>query len=398
MSSALTKECLTFDKRASTPPEVRKYRRSNNLAPGKRFLHYGVADDYKTMGLEEKIYGKVDTEKHVTAQDLINHQKPSDLERINLMKAEMNYRQSTREPLGRVPDRKINLPQKFTEDKEAFGVKTQSSMEPAKNIIFPVGRKDESKEEEIYKRSHGSYGVGEMLTRDYKWDVDENTRFGVKGNTIALNGVSTNIAEVLHDPLEGPDVIQNKRVEDFRNTKNILGQSKNLGQGSSSRPFDMVYGKSSASKGIGAGEIIKGKYTDEQNRPDRDLGKSITPGFRNISFEDRAYGCPSIRSDVPKLPAEKRSLADSQNYGDDVPCQDLINPPAFSDLSIGPLVMQDAKDKEYLRSIFSRIGYNFSEEEFDKLFLQASHDGGQTATINAFRDAVNVYIIEQEIY
>ena len=75
------------------------------------------------------------------------------------------------------------------------------------------------------------------------------------------------------------------KVEDFRNTRNILGQSKNLGQGSSSRPFDMVYGKSSASKGIGAGEIIKGKYTDEQNRPDRDLGKSITPGFRNISFE-----------------------------------------------------------------------------------------------------------------
>ena len=47
----------------------------------------------------------------------------------------------------------------------------------------------------------------------------------------------------------------------------------------------MVYGKSSASKGIGAGEIIKGKYTDEDNKPDRDLGKSITPGFRNISFE-----------------------------------------------------------------------------------------------------------------
>ena len=52
-------------------------------------------------------------------------------------------------------------------------------------------------------------------------------------------------------------------------------------------------------------------------------------------MDDRAYGCPSIRSDIPTLPPHRRSLADSQNYGDDVPAQDLINPPMFSDLAIG---------------------------------------------------------------
>ena len=101
----------------------------------------------------------------------------------------------------------------------------------------------------------------------------------------------------------------------------MLGQSKNLGQDSASRPRDLVYGKSSGSKGLSAAEVIKGKYDIRDQRPDEDLGKSITPGFRNLAFSDRAFGCPSIRSDIPALDPSKRSLADAQNYGDDVPAQ-----------------------------------------------------------------------------
>jgi hypothetical protein len=119
----------------------------------------------------------------------------------------------------------------------------------------------------------------------------------------------------------------------------MLGQSKNLGQNSGARPFDQVYGKSVANSKGGKGQwvaadVMKGKYTANEQMPDVDLGKSIAPGFRNISLENRAYGCPSIRTDLPNAGNTRRSLADSQNYGDDVPAQDLINPPAFSDLSI----------------------------------------------------------------
>lgn len=44
-------------------------------------------------------------------------------------------------------------------------------------------------------------------------------------------------------------------------------------------------------------------------------GQSITPGFRNAVVEGRAFGVPSIRSDI--MPYAKRSVADTQNYGDD---------------------------------------------------------------------------------
>lgn len=65
----------------------------------------------------------------------------------------------------------------------------------------------------------------------------------------------------------------------------VLGQSKNLGQDSASRPADIVYGKKNPNKGIGALEVIRGKYSEAETEPDKDLGKSIMPGFRNISQE-----------------------------------------------------------------------------------------------------------------
>ena len=40
---------------------------------------------------------------------------------------------------------------------------------------------------------------------------------------------------------------------------------------------------------MSAAEVLKGKYKEMDNLPDEDLGKSITPGFRNLSFSVRIY-------------------------------------------------------------------------------------------------------------
>jgi hypothetical protein len=80
-------------------------------------------------------------------------------------------------------------------------------------------------------------------------------------------------------------IVSSLQVEDFRNMADIMGQSKNLGQDSATRPRDLVYGKPSGTKLFSAADVIKGRYKPEHNLPDRDLGKSITPGFRNISRE-----------------------------------------------------------------------------------------------------------------
>jgi len=393
-------KCLTYEERPSTPPEIRKYRRSTNLEPGNRFKHPGLVDDYATMSLDEKIYGITESNTvRIGASDLINHELPSELERINNAKAEKVYKQQNREPLGRIPDRGYQLPTKYTVGREAFGIKSSSSLEPAKNLIFPADREESQEGEDLYKRSHGSYGPGEQRRRGYEWtNVDPNqVRFGAKGDTIAFNGVSKNIADVLNGSANAQAIVVNtKKVEDYRNMTDILGQSKNLGQDSGLRPKDMVYGKRNAAKGLSAAEVLKGKYKDADNEPDLDLGKSITPGFRNFSFSDRVYGCPSIRDDIPRLEVNKRSIADSQNYGDDVPAQDLINPPAFSDLAIGPLSMNDMRPKEKVYELFNRIGYSLDMELADQIFAAVSPDG-ENCTINDFRDALNDFILREQL-
>lgn len=57
------------------------------------------------------------------------------------MSAEKQYRQIGG-PLGVVPDRGVVLPAKFTSGKEPFGQKSASSLEPAKELIFPTDIRD----------------------------------------------------------------------------------------------------------------------------------------------------------------------------------------------------------------------------------------------------------------
>ena len=106
--------------------------------------------------------------------------------------------------------------------------------------------------------------------------------------------------------------------------------------------------------------------------------------------QDRAYGCPSIRYDLPKGDPQRRSLADTQNYGDDVPARDLVNPPAFSDLAIEPMTMSQYRNKSKMLELFVRIGMTFRPEVGEALFAEAAQ-GFDMATINDFRNAAVNY-------
>jgi Ni/Co efflux regulator RcnB len=285
-------DCLAGEVRPSTPPELRKFRRSTQLEPGRRFVHYGIADDLDTMNLNSKVFGAFSDRGSNTAADLINHTRPSEMERINQLKAERIYKSTKREQLGKTVDRGNALPSKFAIDNEPFGCGgTRTQSVAAKDVIFPAYDENIDKGGEIYVRSHGSYAPGEQRNRHYQWPVDpHSTRFGCKGDTIAFGGVSKNINDILKYTDERPSALSVKRVEDFRNMGDILGQSRNLGQGSGARAMDTVYGKPSTNPKKShwtAGDIIRGNYRDDSLQPDGDLGKSIMPGFRNISTEVR---------------------------------------------------------------------------------------------------------------
>lgn len=85
-----------------------------------------------------------------------------------------------------------------------------------------------------------------------------------------------------------------------------------------------------------AGQCITGTATETENSPDKDLGIPRRDGYRNIvrcpEDENRIFGVPSIRTDIPKK--RLKSVADPQNYGDESVGSELLQPTRFSELGL----------------------------------------------------------------
>lgn len=396
--SQTAKGCMTFEKRAETPPEIRRYRRSANLEPGKRFQHPKLSNEDLSQ-LEHMTFGVNTRSSGVSAADLIAHGgKSSLMQSLNMKKAEGIYYTNKREPLGQTFQRHYHLPEKYYQG-APFGLEPQEIGDSAKTLIFPRIMESESKNE-IYKKSHGSYDVGEQKKRDYKWENDPtNTVFGKKGDASAFNGVSKNVAVILGNNQEerGP-LVAMKNVEDFRELGDILGTTKNLGQGMHTLPKSTIFGKPSIpvnqKNTWGAAETIRGEYPTE-NKID-DLGCSITPGFRNITTEKRSFGVPSIRTDLPLVDKNKKSMADSQNFGHDPSAKELISPPSFSDLSISATAFYKPMQKEKIIKLFEAINVCLAHDLWDFIYDLVPKSDEYLCSVHDFRVILNDYLYAKE--
>jgi hypothetical protein len=96
----------------------------------------------------------------------------------------------------------------------------------------------------------------------------------------------------------------------------ILGKSKNLGQGQNDRGGEFVHGIKNVVAGDpwNAARCIHGEPTEREVQPDSDLGKSVKPNCRNVVRREedryRSFGLPTIRKDIPEKGF--RSVADYQ--------------------------------------------------------------------------------------
>ena len=101
-------------------------------------------------------------------------------------------------------------------------------------------------------------------------------------------------------------IIVKKTVEDHKAVANdMLGHSKNLGQGQTDRGADFVHGIKNVqgANPWNAARCIHGEPTAKEVAPDADLGKSIKPNCRNVVRREedrhRSFGLPTIRNDIP---------------------------------------------------------------------------------------------------
>jgi hypothetical protein len=122
-----------------------------------------------------------------------------------------------------------------------------------------------------------------------------------------------------------------------------------------------------------AARCIHGEPTLANVQPDKDLGKSLKPGCRNVVRREedahRSFGLPTIRHDVPAKAF--KSVANFVNYGDEPEAVDLLFPSNFSELGIQEDDFRKLRSRDEIRTLFAAIGYDYKIGKFNAMYNRA---------------------------
>jgi len=175
----------------------------------------------------------------------------------------------------------------------------------------------------------------------------------------------------------------------------MLGTVKNLGQGQSQRDPNHVFGAMKRNLDWNAAKCISGDPSDRELEPDADLAKSTktncTNNVRKPEDKDRAFGCPTIRTDIPFKVV--RSVADYSNYGDEPEAVDLLFPSTFNELGIEEGDFQKPRDRAAIRALFEGIGYSYKVGKFNAMYNKAKeicNSRDDSVSVRAFMTAVQM--------
>jgi len=362
-----------------TPEHIRKWRKSNFLDPGKRVIHPALIDDFKNVDDQNVVFGITAQDgESCHVEDVLNLLPEGECEKVVLELKEAEYKSSQLEPLGRSFYRGHKQPE-FTQASDfRYGVTSAKSNEDAKSLLYPgesvkvENNEDTARTKANYIKSHRSYLPGEQKRRDYNWPVDPlTTVFGDKGENFALRRSSRGVHDALHsnmDCIEKRQLKQNIPVSE----DHVFGITTH---GNSDNNMEDCQG------------VMRGNYSEQEQMPDKDLGKSVTPGFRNVISGMRTFGCPSVRTDIPKY--GRTSVADAQNYGDDVNAEYLLRPGRYATIGVEGSDFSILRTRDCLKSVFMESdSFKMDGELFDNLFKSVCDSNGM-ASVEKIQCAYN---------
>jgi len=382
-----TRQCVEPDlqegDRPPTPPEIKKYRKSTIHEPGKIIRHYGLADD-EVPGGTDRPFGM----KNVSGEDVgavIQNYPTEELMQWRLERQEDIYASSKNEPLGRSMQRGHKLPTHMDGGAAAkpFGTRVEAKMKDkhpeTKGLLYPVNVLEEDPDgmnHSKYVKSHGDYAPGEQRRRGYDWDGSginpETMVFGTHESNPYREGVAKAMNPTLEDGhIEGAKIVQ-KRLEDFKMTDGgELGRATNLGHGDQSLPGSHVFGVPSRRfEELGVRSLLKGDYSEQEQQPDPDLGKSLRKGFRNTGPEAKVFGAPTIRTDIPA--PRTKSVADNQNYGNEPDASSLLYPAPAAERGVVEEDYLKAHTKPELEAFYADAGISIPQDLFEAAFDKAA--------------------------
>ena len=398
LTSALAHEsaaaCLDYPQPPATPPHVKTWRKSLKHEPGKVVIHPGMMEDVQPNGLT---YGRLNY-KDASTSDLMNWEPTSETLAYQKAKQESIYASTKAEPLGQSMMRGHVLPDKTRDEKFAFG-KNAVTTSGAKEALYPVENEDDEKGEAhtLYLRSHGSYNPGEQKRRNYLWETTAvnptEHRFGVS-EKMAMGGGSEEVMKALDPSLTMGDgtAIVPRVVEDYKNYAAAeLGTCKNLGLDAGlSAGHEFGLAAQRAKEGDwGTAECMRGADSEKAQQPDKDLGTTLRPGWRNAvteGDEERMFGVPGVRDDI--APPRVRSVADHQNYGDEPSAFTVMYPSKYAVGGVDEMDFSFPHAAQKLRTIIALAFPEVDDEEFSAVF-EAAANGDDAVSVESWRAVYN---------
>lgn len=374
-----------------TPDHMKKWRK--DYTPGKQCSHPGTADDLDYKRLD--VYGRAEP-VGVKVHDVLNVAPKSYLLEKAVQKKEQIYLSHKREPLGKQYSRGHTLPADLVE--KGFGRPTPQDIsgDPTKRMLHPEERIQPENEAALYRKSHANYAPGEQRRRGYEWVDSKGAidpaqyRFGGIVTERDVDGMAKAMNPAKDERIPRDPIVVDKLLEDFREVHGEqLGKVKNLGFGDVGIDTKThVFGlPSQRGPEWGTAECM-GNYTAEEQQPDKDLGRSLKPGWRNIAPPDRMFGVPSIRKDIPA--PQMKSVADHQNYGDESGAETLLYPPRFTDEGIAQEDFLYARDRAEIADIFKSAGFELTDDEFAQIYEKAmTLDPTGKVSVESFRRTLN---------
>lgn len=320
-------------------------------------------------------------------------------------RAELNYKSSREEPLGKSHVRGHQMPEFVARQDFRFGRKTAGCTHmlyesEGKDVIAPQHIAENNlASHQQYVLSHQAFAPGEQVNRQYAWPTeigqDLNYRFGqYTGARSVAGGTGVGAALGQMAPGEvGPGKVPETKIvlardEDYKRfTKDPVGSSK--GGLRPPVPSSFAFGVRTDQKKATAGDCIRGGYSHEEQLPDRDLGRCVKEGRRNIppqGHSAQAFGMPSrgrpqegrsagvqeVFQPPSRVPPD-RSAANAE----DIAC---ALAPDRSPLRGAPEFSTPRPRAEVLE-LLEAAGYSFGPEEFSDLWAACS--SGHRSSLDA---------------
>jgi len=372
-----TAACIKFEERPPTPDRIKPYRGPNQQEPGRTFKHFGTARDPEPDG----VFGvatRPDPEEGV--QHALNQGPQDELGRFRQEQAERVYASNKREPLGKAFQRGHVLPDGLG-TQVPFGVPVRARELEAEGQVKATmrgsGQEEDPEARELYKRTHGDYEPGEQRTRGYDWG-GRDPRGMVFGRPPAPHD-GAEVARVLAHAGAGGLAVVPATLADFKATHDdTLGAPRSLGYGDRAATAAPAGLASTRFDELGVEALLKNQAAPEDLAPDADLGRSLRPGWRNVTQpgdEGRRFGVPSVRTDVPA--PRTHSLANATNFGNEPDAASLVFPSVGADRGVGDEVLTRAQTLDEIRGVVAAAGVALEEGVLSRAFEMASAGTGK---------------------